>query len=195
MPSRAPHALDVEGVPAWAVVFVGPETQAGRALTARFSGPEIVDVPSDAFGEADERLFSCWQRGDEDGVVTAAQAVVDELVGGLPPTRVVDERVDRALAVVESRLDRALTLAEVAREVNLSPSRLRHLLAEQTGTGFRGHVRWRRLLRAWGLVRAGASLTETAHAAGFADSAHLSRAVRRAFGLTPSTILSALRAR
>ena len=34
----------------------------------------------------------------------------------------------------------------------------------------------------------GASLTEAAHEAGFADSAHFSRTFRRMFGLAPSSL-------
>lgn len=47
--------------------------------------------------------------------------------------------------------------------------------------------RWLRLQHALAAVQAGASLTAAAHAAGFADSAHLTRSCRAMFGITPST--------
>ena len=170
----APHALDVRGVGAWAVVFVGPETRAGRALAARFEASELVRL-SGSFSGADERLFQAWRDGDLEAAVAAGKSLVSELVGEAPPVARPDGRVVRALEAIEESVGRSPTLARVAQEVHLSPSRLRHLLVEQTGAGFRAHVRWRRLLCVWTLVRAGASLTEAAHAAGFSDSAHLSK--------------------
>ena len=47
---------------------------------------------------------------------------------------------------------------------------------------------WLRLERAVAVFAAGGSLTDAAHAAGFADSAHLSRTFRRMFGLAPSSL-------
>ncbi|MBV9228376.1 MAG: AraC family transcriptional regulator [Chloroflexi bacterium] len=49
-------------------------------------------------------------------------------------------------------------------------------------------LRWQRLLVALRTSASGASLTEAAHAAGFADSAHLTRVFRTTFGLPPSRI-------
>ena len=194
VPSGAPHAFSTfRGVGAWAVVFVGPETRAGRALAARFEASELVRL-SGSFSGADERLFQAWRDGDLEAAVAAGKSLVSELVGEAPPVARPDGRVVRALEAIEESVGRSPTLARVAQEVHLSPSRLRHLLVEQTGAGFRAHVRWRRLLYVWTLVRAGASLTEAAHAAGFSDSAHLLRSVRRTFGLTPSTISDALAA-
>jgi AraC-like DNA-binding protein len=80
-------------------------------------------------------------------------------------------------------------LAQVAQAVHLSPSRLRHVLVEETGTTFRGLVLWLRILRALEVVTEGRSWTEAAHRAGFADSAHLSRTFRRMFGVSPATLL------
>jgi AraC-like DNA-binding protein len=46
----------------------------------------------------------------------------------------------------------------------------------------------RRLHRAGRSLASGASLAEAALDAGFADQAHLSRSMRRAFGVTPATV-------
>ena len=43
-----------------------------------------------------------------------------------------------------------------------------------------------------GAFRHGASLTEAAHAAGFASSAHFSTAFRDMFGMTPSELVRTL---
>ena len=70
----------------------------------------------------------------------------------------------------------------------LSPSRLRHLFVEQTGLAFKTYMLWRRLMRALEAYAEGKSLTESAHHAGFADSAHFSRVFKRYFGLPATTL-------
>jgi AraC-like DNA-binding protein len=45
---------------------------------------------------------------------------------------------------------------------------------------------WQKLYRAGAPLLAGASLTEAAHAAGFVDSAHYSRAFQTAYGRCPT---------
>ena len=50
-----------------------------------------------------------------------------------------------------------------------------------------------RLERAAGELAHGRTLTEAAHAAGFADSAHLSRVFRRMFGIAPSDVTAVAR--
>jgi AraC-like DNA-binding protein len=47
---------------------------------------------------------------------------------------------------------------------------------------------WRRLMRALEAYADGQSLTESAHFAGFSDSAHFSRVFRRFFGLPATTL-------
>ncbi|MGA5215123.1 helix-turn-helix domain-containing protein [Streptomyces cinereoruber] len=75
--------------------------------------------------------------------------------------------------------------------MGISPSRLGHLFAEQLGLAYPAWRRWMCLRRAVEAVRAGASLTDAAHDAGFADSAHLSRTCRAMFGLTPTEAVRA----
>jgi AraC-like DNA-binding protein len=52
----------------------------------------------------------------------------------------------------------------------------------------RPYILWLRLQRAAAHLQRGESLTQAAHAAGFTDSAHLSHAFRRTFGMSPSEI-------
>ena len=51
---------------------------------------------------------------------------------------------------------------------------------------------WNRMGAAVGAFHDGMSLTEAAHAAGFASSAHFSAAFRDMFGMMPSELLKAL---
>jgi len=100
----------------------------------------------------------------------------------------VDHRVAKLIAWVTPRLDQPVTLEDAAAFVSLSPGRTRHLFVEQTGLPFRTYLLWLRLQRAVERFASGASLTEAAHAAGFADSAHLSRTFRRMFGIAAVTL-------
>ena len=84
------------------------------------------------------------------------------------------------------RLDGPITLAALAKVVGRSPSRLAHRFSETLGLPLRRYVLWCRLRAAAEAAMRGASLTDAAHAAGFADSAHLSRTFRTTFGIAPS---------
>lgn len=100
-----------------------------------------------------------------------------------------DERIARSIASLPRPLPENLTLAAVAHNAGLSPSRYAHLFRAHAGMPLRPYLRWLRLQQALAEVARGANLTEAAHAAGFADSAHLSRSFRRTFGIAPNVLL------
>ena len=58
---------------------------------------------------------------------------------------------------------------------------------------FRTYVLWLRLESALDSLAARSSVTQAAHAAGFADAAHLSRTFHRMFGVAPSEALGHVR--
>lgn len=91
-----------------------------------------------------------------------------------------------AVELISQRLPEPETLGGVATGVGLSSSRLSRLFRDQLGQTFPTYVRWARLRLAIDAVRAGASLTGAAHAAGFTDSAHANRVCHEMFGLSPS---------
>jgi len=187
VPSRATHSIDI-GACAWsAVLFVEPETVEGRALAERLQGtPECLDAA--VVAAAVERIETAWRcEQTHEAVERECRALVRELAGTAlrEPS---DPRVLAAIEHIRARLDAAPSLEEVARLVNLSPSRFRHLFVAETGMPMRTYVLWRRLLQVWTLLMRGETLAGAAHAAGFADSAHLSRTARSMFGLAPSTM-------
>ena len=189
IPSRQPHSMDPTRVRLTAVLFVEPETREGRALTERCARDGIAPLPDDAIADAGAALFSAWREGrGRQAVTDAAWQVIRALTGGAEPSVVSDERILRATAYIRANLDAPLTLEAVAAEACLSPSRFRHLFVEQTGMALRPYILWRRFLRVWELLMTGESLTSAAHAAGFADAAHLTRTSRRMFGVPPSAL-------
>jgi AraC-like DNA-binding protein len=187
IPSGAPHTIDVSGCQWSAVLFVEPETTEGQALTALLGGnvrylePEAVLVTS-------RRLERAWRT---DKSPEQVRTVCVQLVRELAQASSREPADPRVLAVVEylqQRVDQQVSLEEAAAVARLSPSRFRHLFVAETGMPLRTYVLWRRLLHVWTLLMQGETLSRAAHAAGFADSAHLSRTSRTMFGLPPSAM-------
>ena len=189
IPSRQPHAMNATRVRHNAVIFVEPETREGRALAELYLHGGITPIPDGLLDGVADALFETWfAHGGAPPVADAARRVVRALPRGVEPSVVSDERILRATAYVNAHLDAPLTLDAVAAEACLSPSRFRHLFVEETGMALRPYILWRRFIRAWELLTAGESISAAAHAAGFADAAHLSRTSRSMFGIPPSAL-------
>jgi AraC family transcriptional regulator len=187
IPSRQPHSMDARGVNTNAVMFVEPETREGRVITERYLANGIAETPESS-APAMAEVFASWERGDNDALVRACMDVIRSLTGDVEPLVASDERILRAISYINANLGGKLTLEEVAAHVFLSPSRFRHLFVEQVGMGLRPYVLWRRFLKVWELAMKGESISQAAHAAGFADAAHLTRTARQMFGFPPSAL-------
>ena len=109
------------------------------------------------------------------------------------PRRPLDPRLARALARIRAVDEQRLPATELAQAAALSVSQLERLFSGCLGLSVRRMVLWQRLRVALGEALSGASLTEAAMAAGFADSAHLSRSLRQQFGIRASEALRHLR--
>lgn len=79
-------------------------------------------------------------------------------------------------------------LEQLATSARLSSERLRHLIVEQTGMPLSEHRLMQRTTLAIERLLRGASLSQAASAAGFADHAHFTRTFGRLFGRTPSSV-------
>jgi len=188
MPDRW-HVFDGCGQPV-AMVFVEPETLAGRALLARHGERDVSLLPDDGLGELAAALHAVFEaRGTDQALIEAAQRVVEHLAATPAGPQAVDRRIALVLDRVRGQPGAELTLAQAAAMAHLSPSRFRHLFVAQTGISFRAYLLWARVGFAVARGLAGGSWTEAAQQAGFADSAHLSRTCRRMFGLAPTMLV------
>lgn len=183
----APHRFEARGLLAF--LFIEPESRQGRALSARlFERHQIMSLPDSACAGALAPLRRTFADDlPPQALLKAGRAALAQ-VAPEGPAAVPDPRIQRIVDFTHANLDRPLTLAAASEGVFLSPSRLRHLFVEQTGLPFKTYVLWLRLVRALGVYSEGSSLTEAAHAAGFADSAHFSRTFKRTFGLPATTL-------
>ena len=189
VPSRQRHAMDGARVHYGATIFVEPETREGRVLTERYLQNGIADVERTPVDDAMRTLHAAARaRRGTAAIVEQARRFVHALTRHTEPSVASDERIVRAVKWVNEHLSAPLTLKQVAAVAYLSPSRFRHLFAEQTGMGLRQYVLWRRFVSVWEHRMNGASLSRAAHEAGFADSAHLTRTSRRMFGMPPSSL-------
>jgi AraC-like DNA-binding protein len=184
----ARHIFHAHGMVAF--LFVEPESEAGRSIRDSFGdGRSLVGIATDAIAPQLAILKSAGADagiGDE-ALARAGREIIAALTG--PRTEASNPRVDAMIAHAAARLDGAVSLASAASAACLSESRARHLFVEQTGLPFKSWLLWLRIQRAVEAYASGSSLTDAAHQAGFADSAHLSRTFRRHFGL-PAAALS-----
>lgn len=188
VPSRSVHTIDVSACDFSLVLFIEPESPEGKALSARLQGA-LELLGADSIAPTARRLESVWRvQQSYEAVQAVCQQLLREVSGTAPLAPASDPRVLAAVEYIRQRVDQAVSLPEVAKLANLSPGRFRHLFVEQTGMPLRTYVLWRRLLHVWTLLMQGESLSGAAHAAGFADSAHLSRTSRTMFGLPPSVL-------
>ena len=185
----APHAFNARGL--FAHVYIEPECRAGRAAARQlFNADEplacVEDIPLDDLAIDMATAFSRARRDDRE-LVDLGRQVIRRLAGATTAAEP-DARVRKIVAWAQAQLDNPVSLGDAAELVGLSKARIRHLFVQQTGLPFKTYLLWLRLMRGLEGFAAGASLTEAAHDAGFADSAHFSRTFRRMFGTTAAAL-------
>jgi len=208
----APQGLDIEDganrrIRARAAVVVIPPRRHHRHGACTHAAVLFLDGDDPTSRELSrnaDRQCPAWERDLVD--VSIPRDPTAEQASALLAT--ILARVQGAVAVRESPglqhpavrrmrayLDRSdhVDLGSLAQQAGLSPRQMRHAFALEVGLSMRAYLRWKRLLRAAAAVEAGASLSAAAAAAGFADSAHLSRVFRDQFGITPTQGLRSIR--
>lgn len=181
-----PHELAGDGR-TMGLLFIEPESRDGRRLELA-SGRAVVALAS---GQA-SRLQIAMNRAASTMTGDLASAdITRELLAilgcaGSRP-REVHPHLSRALALLEERGDVIPGSVGLANLLGLSADRFRHLFVREIGLTYRRYRLWLRLKMAAEEAGRGTSLTDAAHAAGFSDSAHLTRTFRQMFGITPSS--------
>jgi AraC-like DNA-binding protein len=186
-----PHQVEATGVP---VFEIWSESRALADLARRLSitsASEHPALPSNLLNALlPVLLASGRQVPDEQAGQALLSHVLTQLLGPTWDEGSDDPRIATARSLVTPQflVEQSQPITSLAARVHLSPSRFRHLWRLEMGMSVQSYLRWQRLLAALVASAHGASLTEAAHTAGFADSAHLTRVFRATFGLPPSRI-------
>ena len=169
------HALQ-PGPRVW-LALLEPQTRLARHLLDAVGPAGVAELPAGLRARIDTTgPLACS--------LDALRPAPDTDVPTDAPT---DERLEIALRfIAQGRGPRLVERAAAA--CGLSVSRLRALAQARLEVPPARWLMLRRLHRAGRSLAAGASLAEAALDAGFADQAHLSRSMRRAFGVTPATV-------
>ncbi|HVZ28099.1 MAG TPA: AraC family transcriptional regulator [Rhizomicrobium sp.] len=182
------HIFQSEGLVA--LLFVEPESEAGRAIAASlFARDDLVAVSQSRLADLTAELLAQYRRAriDEAALEKLGRQMILRLAG-VAPAAPPDPRIRKIMAYAAARLDETISLGAAAKSAGLSPGRARHLFVEQSGLPFRQYLLWLRLTRAVAIFARRRSLTEAAHEAGFSDSAHFSRTFRRMFGIAAAML-------
>lgn len=108
---------------------------------------------------------------------------------GLAPARRLDARVTTALDAIRASDDLRMSLDQASGIACLSSTRFAHLFKEQVGLPFSRYMLWRKLTRAMVAVASEGTIAAAAHAADFADAAHLTRTFYQMVGMAPSVLM------
>lgn len=170
-------------------LYLDPESRTARELAKKIAAGSYLKIKYSGI----EPFLPNLQKGWESSIsCREAFSLTDDLLQTVFQTKksetAFDPRIERALEILRNAPDNLISAETVAGEIALSPSRFAHLFRAEVGLPVRRYLMWMRLRNAVRMLGGGDSLTTVAHAAGFADSAHLTRTFKRMFGIAPSDI-------
>lgn len=188
---HVPHQVEATETP---VFEIWSEARALADLARRLSttaASEHPGLPSDLLNDLLPVLLAAGRQvlNKQVGQDLISQ-ILTQLLGPTWNEGSGDPRIATARSLVTPQFlaQQSQPIASLAAHVHLSPSRFRHLWRYEMDMSVQSYLRWQRLLTAMIASVHGASLTEAAHTAGFADSAHLTRVFRATFGMPPSRV-------
>jgi AraC-like DNA-binding protein len=184
----AEHSFNARGATG-AMLFVDPESSEGAWLQSVLT-EDITLAPESRLRGCVAELQTFLERPLESMEVgDLVRHCVRAFCAGAPPSRRLDRRVTVVLARIRETDDLRMSLEDAAALVHLSPGRFAHLFKEQLGLPFRRFMLWRKLTRAMLAIGRQSSIADAAHAADFADAAHLTRTFHQMFGMPPSVMM------
>lgn len=113
-----------------------------------------------------------------------AQAAVERVAAEFPPPPPLDIRLRQMMTLMDEQP--RSTLAQLARQVGLSPHRASQLFSQGLGLPWRRYSLSSKIRRAAQFMGSGQRLTDVAQAAGFVDSAHFAKVWVQTYGASPS---------
>ncbi len=182
------HSFNCKGA-FGAMIFVDPESNEGTWLGSTVR-QDIAIIPAARLAPSVTELRKFVEQPFESMEIGALiRHCVRSLSPGAPPMGSLDPRVTTVLNRIQASGDLRISLAAAAGMAFLSPSRFAHLFRSQTGLPFSRYMLWRKLTRAMVAIGSERTIAGAAHAADFADAAHLTRTFYQMVGMAPSALM------
>ncbi len=184
----AEHSFDCNGA-LGVMIFVDPESSEGAWLSSSLR-QDITSVPNTRLDAIVTELRTFAEQPDEiDDIASLIRHCVHGLRPGIAPARGLDSRVTIVLDSIRASDDLRISLDAAADKACLSPTRFAHLFKDQVGLPFSKYMLWRKLTRAMVAIGSEGTIAAAAHAADFADAAHLTRTFYQMVGMAPSVLM------
>ncbi|EHQ08357.1 helix-turn-helix transcriptional regulator [Leptonema illini] len=168
-------------------LVIDPETYEYASIARTGEYGKIRRLPEDAFLPLLDQLELLSEGAlDEQDAWTLH---IDMLQAAHPfreRSTVIDERIRRIAERIRKELPDSIRMKEIGKDFSISEDRLIRLFKQNLGIPLRRYLLWVRLLEASRHLKEGWNLTDAAHSAGFADSAHFTRTFKENFGFVPS---------
>jgi AraC-like DNA-binding protein len=184
----AEHSFDCNAA-LGVMMFVDPESSEGAWLSTSLR-QDITIVPDSRLESIVPELARFAEQPDECADIAAlVRRCIQGLRPGLAPTRRLDPRVTTVIDAIRASDDLRMSLEQAADKACLSSTRFAHLFKDQVGLPFSRYMLWRKLTRAMVAVASEGTIAAAAHAADFADAAHLTRTFYQMVGMAPSVLM------
>lgn len=120
--------------------------------------------------------------------VRGCSALLKEVVGYKVISKKFDSRALHVTQRIRKEIPDVSPIEVYADDVGLSTSRLSHLFKESFDISIKTYALLEKMRKGLLLIVDGTAFTDASIQAGFADAAHFTRAIRKNFSLTPTTI-------
>lgn len=184
----AEHAFDCNGA-LGVLLFVDPESAEGAWLAAGLHADVTAIAETRLHAVLPELRPFVDQPDDVEDVAAVISRCLHGLGPGLAPTRRFDSRISTVIEAIRASTDLRISLEQAAGMACLSPTRFAHLFKEQVSLPFSRYMLWRKLTRAMVAIASAETIAAAAHAADFADAAHLTRTFYQMIGMAPSVLM------
>ncbi|MFB5649607.1 helix-turn-helix domain-containing protein [Leptospira wolffii] len=177
-----------------AVLLIDPETHEYGSISDFGKSGEVRRLDIAPFLPLMEKLWDLYYGNINDSDAWDLQMEMLRCVFPFEKLKkTVDERILKIARKIRTELPDSIRMKEIGKDFSISEDRLIRLFKENLGIPLRRYLLWVRTWEACRLLTEGISLTEAAHAAGFADSAHFTRTFKENFGFVPSSFFGHLK--
>lgn len=187
---NVPHEYEGRGCDV-IVNFIDSVSRYGRSLRALLGNQPFLPLPeahpnkSFVFPEDYEMLSSSEQ-------IHYLNTYLEQLIfkeEGIERI-ITSPRVIQTIEYIDANFRKNITLEELAANVFISPTRLRHLFSDETGIPISQYILWRRIKQTLMLARNNnIPLSIACIMANFTDQAHFNNRFRKIFGVPPMAVL------